>query len=117
MPLEARCRQTLTFCRQVNDPRPSINWARLAYHQPEFLKPIDCRCHRATGQAHLVLNLRDGERALVQEGFERGEIREAQPRVGDALLSQRGLARDKLFAITSQSRGAVMPKLFFILFS
>src|SRR5437879_4375303 len=33
MPLEARCRQALSFRSQVNDARSSISWARLANNQ------------------------------------------------------------------------------------
>jgi len=81
---------------------PSITWTRRANNQPEFLEAIDGRGHGATRQAHLVLDLGYGKRALVQQGFERGESVRHSP-CWRYSAPRGGSAHDNSWAITSQA--------------
>src|SRR5258706_352352 len=70
-------RELLAFRRERDDSRAAVVWTRLALDQSVFLQAVDSGRHRAAGEQHLLLDLRDGEWAFVQPRFERREIRKA----------------------------------------
>src|SRR5258708_29721134 len=90
MLLEARCRQPLSLRRERDDSRAPVARAALPHHHIKFFERIARRGHRAVGKKTFLLDWADGERAFVQQGLQRGKIREAESRSGDALLGQAG---------------------------
>jgi len=78
----------LALHRELDDAGPSITWTRRANNQPEFLEAIDGRGHGATRQAHLVLDLGYGKRALCNRASSAAKSVRQQPRVGDTLLHE-----------------------------
>src|SRR2546429_6090749 len=75
-----------SFWSQLQELRSPVGPSCSPHYQSLFLQAIDGSSHRADGERHLALDLGDCERALMQQRFERREIREAQSGFLDATL-------------------------------
>ncbi len=88
MLLKILCRHSFTLLGEFHDSGAPVPWRGSSNDQPTFLEAIDRGGHRPPGEQDLVLNLRDGQRTFVQQGFQRCKIRKAQFRIQDALFGE-----------------------------
>ena len=84
VPAEGLFHNPRSFRSQLQHLGAPITRRCSANDESLFLQSIDRSSHRAEGQRHLALDFRNRQRTLMQKGFERRKIREAQSCLLDA---------------------------------
>src|SRR3954447_7389698 len=77
-----------TFLRQFQAAGPAIFRGSFADDMSLVLQSIYCRSHGSGCQQHFALNLSDGQRAFVEQGFKNREVTQAQTFLCNAVFHE-----------------------------